>query len=840
MSGYSVLDTKFSLNGLLATETPVLQNLEKICNAAGAWLTYDIHAGKWSVIINKTGNSVASFDDSNIIGPIRINGTGLYNLYNKVSISFPNADIRDQRDTITLEIPDADRNANEPDNTLNLTYDIVNDPVQAEILGLLELKQSRIDKVIQFNTDFSKIEVKAGDIIDITNSIYGFNQKLFRVVTVREVDSEAGAIDVEITALEYDPAVYSTADLSRYNRTSQIGIPGIGAIAAPSTPIVTKVEFASRPRLLVATVVNSGIVDTTEFWLSYDVGEQFTQDSQRTYILLGIRKPTNGTVFSPDEAVTLDIDTLNESSFLIKCRCGNSRGFSGFSDATGQIYYAPVQTTQAITEDTGLYDNFGNLISAIGALALLSSLLDYFDEETGLTFPGSGGPGGGATFLLLTFNGLEQAQYAGPYDFDGGQQYQAPDGSWLRGYYSIDWFIPLVRIVPPAESSVLSGLDQNYLNQWVTTGNWNSEGSAEQYHSTSWPDIIPAGDQQTQKMIKGLGRHQIGIDLVAYKYYYPDATSLDVEIRGYWNAVYSYWNGSPSGGELPVRGSGAGTAVTVTAHIYTDTYPLNLGVLNSIDNAEWLGYRYSGGSYISESIGTEFYMSNDVVEYVNDPYYGNVATYRFGANGTGTSISTVVTSKQEVLTTGDGRGTNRGQAMAAFSYDFEAEYPQDAPSWGLNTGSVPTYIEVPYTWEWTYDGGTINGIQPASTVRVKAEYLTTKLSSNLYEFSGSWPVGTPTQFTDSAVSVPMSARVDAAGNGNVQVTFSSLCVIGATYDQSSGEGPLRKRIGTSWSGGYGGGNETSQDGEFNYRIYKDDGSQAPTVTGGYYVDVQVL
>jgi len=42
-----------------------------------------------------------------------------------------------------------------------------------------------------------------GDIIDITNSTLGFTNKLFRIITVAEVESDNG-LQSEITALEYD------------------------------------------------------------------------------------------------------------------------------------------------------------------------------------------------------------------------------------------------------------------------------------------------------------------------------------------------------------------------------------------------------------------------------------------------------------------------------------------------------------------------------------------------------------------------------------------------------------------------------------------------------------
>jgi hypothetical protein len=212
----------FNINGVVSPNQTVMDNINTIAAAAGAWVTYDIAEGKWSVIINRAGSSVASFDDSNILGGISISGTGINQLYNAVSIEFPHKDLRDQRDYIDLEIASADRYPNELDNRLNISVDLMNDPIQAEYIASVELKQNRVDKIISFRTDFSKIGLKAGDLISVTSTQYAFTSKVFRIVEVSEEDEEG--LIISITALEYDANVYSTAGLVRKERTKKTGI----------------------------------------------------------------------------------------------------------------------------------------------------------------------------------------------------------------------------------------------------------------------------------------------------------------------------------------------------------------------------------------------------------------------------------------------------------------------------------------------------------------------------------------------------------------------------------------------------------------------------------------
>jgi len=350
--GSATLTNRYQINGVIDTNQTIIENLEKLCSAAGSWLSYDISAGKWGVVINRTGSSVASFSNSNILGPISVSGSGLKDLYNSVRVEFPNRDIRDAGDFVKIDIPVGERNSNELPNTLNLAYDLINEPVQAQLLGFIELKQSRVDLVITFETDYSNINLTAGDIIDVTSSQFSFSAKLFRIITIAEKQGD-GAITIEITALEYDAGVYTTADLSRFNRSDSTGIITIGSIGTPGTPVVTKFEVDARPRIVITSTAPTGIVDAMEFWRTTDTA---LSESARSYQLIGTQRPAGGGTFTSGQTVTLEFDTLNSSNFLIKTRGVNEFTVGNFSALTGLIEYVPNQITDGIDENTKIYD----------------------------------------------------------------------------------------------------------------------------------------------------------------------------------------------------------------------------------------------------------------------------------------------------------------------------------------------------------------------------------------------------------------------------------------------------------------------------------------------------
>jgi hypothetical protein len=378
-TGAQTLADRYQINGLIDTARPVMENIEKICSAAGSWLSYDINEGKWGVVINTTGTSVASFDDTNILGSITVSGTGINELYNSVKVEFPHRELRDSADFVTIEIADGDRNANEEDNTLNLTYDTINEPVQAQLLGFIELKQSRVDLAIAFQTDYSQINIKAGDIIDVTNERFSFTNKLFRVISTTEIQDDDGAIRIEISALEYDADVYSTADLYRYTRTDENGIITIGSIGTPGTPQVTKVEKDVRPRIIIESTVPTGVVEALEFWLTDDIN---LAEANRSYRLIAVEKPAGGGVFTSGQALVFEYDSITTGDFIVKTRGVNATTTGPFSTPSGLIDFNATQITNAIGPDTVTLDAAGQIATLLAANFLMKQVDDLFKGAT--------------------------------------------------------------------------------------------------------------------------------------------------------------------------------------------------------------------------------------------------------------------------------------------------------------------------------------------------------------------------------------------------------------------------------------------------------------------------
>ena len=361
------------INGLVSTTTNVLTNIEAMTKACSSWLSYDIHQGRWVVIINESGASTASFTDSNIIGEISVSGSSLTGLYNSAEVKYQNTDILDKADFVRIDIPAGDLFANEPNNTVQIVLPFTNKQSTALKVGLIELKQSRIDKIISFKSDYSYLNVKAGDLIDVTSPAFNYTNKVFRVVNVKEVETN-NTIVLDFKCIEYDADVY-TYDIAEYEIETDDGLLSIGSIGKPNTPTVTNNDTGSNPHILMGSVVPSGIVDEMEFWVTHDTS--VPNDYDRTYVKVGTQSNTDGSTYTENQAVSYQYGQLNQGDLYVKVRGMNNITSGPFSDPSGLIAYVPVQEPDNIPDGVSI----GGQLMSLGIMTLLNNLDVLFDGD---------------------------------------------------------------------------------------------------------------------------------------------------------------------------------------------------------------------------------------------------------------------------------------------------------------------------------------------------------------------------------------------------------------------------------------------------------------------------
>ena len=246
---------RYRINGVLDAGQTVLSNVDRIMSACDSWMTYNAALGQWSVVVNKAETTAYAFDDDNILGEIRVSATDITSSINQVEARFPFKENRDQAAFVNIETPVALLYPNEPVNKYTITYDLVNDSVQANYLANRLLEQAREDLIVSFSTTYYGIQVNAGDVVSVTNSDYGWNAKLFRVMKVNEASLPDGSLGAKLELNEYSAAVYDNFDITQYSPVPNSSLPSVSYFSPLTAPTVTGYPAATVPHFDVQVQV---------------------------------------------------------------------------------------------------------------------------------------------------------------------------------------------------------------------------------------------------------------------------------------------------------------------------------------------------------------------------------------------------------------------------------------------------------------------------------------------------------------------------------------------------------------------------------------------------------
>jgi hypothetical protein len=367
-----------------------------------------------------------NFNDDNIIGEITLTATNLEDLYNQVEVAYANRGTRDQSDYYKASIDPSVMNDLEPVNILRMRVDLANNKVHAGRIGNIELNQSRVDLVITFQADYSALQIEAGDIISVTNPIYDFDAKLFRVTRVRETEGESGTLAAEISALEYKAEIYTDLELIDGDDKPVNDIPTAGtssSLPAPSTPVLSNAnETANVPNFSISTTISTATspVNVIEWFVSSTSTSGF-------YYLDNERSATN---FAAGSTVDDTITKLYDGgTWYFKARTGIAGRYSAFSDASSAFVWHP-QPAGASSGTIGTSTFSENIFVAgvstgVYSLALTTGTNDYnaISTDTDLTWNASTNQLSASTLNANTLSASTlQAEniYIGPWQLSTG------------------------------------------------------------------------------------------------------------------------------------------------------------------------------------------------------------------------------------------------------------------------------------------------------------------------------------------------------------------------------------------------------------------------------------
>ena len=329
-SGSSATQKRYVMNGIVNTAEDCRTVLDRLLTACNSFFTFNAKSGKWKITPNKAETTASAFvfNDDNILGELKFSTTALDGAYNSIEIEYPDKDQKDKNNYTTVDLPANLREANEPDNQMQLRMEFVNNNVQAEYLANQQLRQTRDDLVVMFTADYSALQVDAGDIIKLYETqIYGQNNKLYRVMKCVEKETDDGMITVDITAVEYNADVYTVEPITEFTPSPNSDIGLFNRLGQASTPTVdNERSLLSLPVFDVNTnTPAAGIYDRAELW--YD-----TQSDMSTKQLL-LTKTTPST-FGNGTEVEFTVRGLPTGTYYYQTRTGNEQAYGAFSNTS--------------------------------------------------------------------------------------------------------------------------------------------------------------------------------------------------------------------------------------------------------------------------------------------------------------------------------------------------------------------------------------------------------------------------------------------------------------------------------------------------------------------------
>lgn len=342
--GNSATQPRFTFNGVIDTKRGCLDNLQDMSSCCDCLVKYNEIQAKWGVIVQKPTYTVAmNINDSNMISAISITPMDISSSYNIVECRFPDESNQDAFNVATFDLAEIAPQLlypNEPINKFSLALPLVNNDVQAQYIANRTLESAREDLNVSVDVNYIGLELEAGDIVTVTNSNYGWVNKLFRLNKVVQSFSDDGAIIVKLQMSEFNPAIYDDKNITQFNPSPNTGIsdPTIfGTVPAPV--IASQLPTGAIPSFtLNITTSQAGIIQYAEIWYS-----AFSNPLQQQMYFAGTSEvQSSGTPWLPNTLLPpVTLANVPAGNWYFFTRMVNSLGSSAYSPASALFKWRP-------------------------------------------------------------------------------------------------------------------------------------------------------------------------------------------------------------------------------------------------------------------------------------------------------------------------------------------------------------------------------------------------------------------------------------------------------------------------------------------------------------------
>lgn len=344
-SGNPQTQARYRINGVLDTGTNVLDNIEHILISCDSWMAYNAASGQWSIVINKANTVAMAFNDSNIIDDIKVSAIDINQSINQIEAKFPNSANKDVPDIVYLKTPTGLLFPNEPINKYSISFDLCNNSVQAQYLANRILEQAREDLIVEIKTTYIGIQVNAGDVVSITNSSYGWTNKLFRVMKVNEASLPDGNLGAAFQLNEYNAQVYDDKDITQYQPTPNSDQPSLSYFNDLVAPAVTdQIPNAAVPTFSVSCVLPA-VGQVLSVYLYYT---NIATPSTTDWNLWGVQTASNAEPFLNGSTLKFNHIGLPTDTYYFAFKVANNIGQSALSATSTAYSWLPNPSSSAV------------------------------------------------------------------------------------------------------------------------------------------------------------------------------------------------------------------------------------------------------------------------------------------------------------------------------------------------------------------------------------------------------------------------------------------------------------------------------------------------------------
>ena len=373
----TVTGKRFTSNGNINTNDTRDLCISDLAINSGGIFSYQL--GKFQIISDTIGSSVMSFDADNMYGDVSIINDGFNSALNKLNVSFQSKLESYQDDQVFLELASGQKSYNEPELVQDTKFKFINNNIMAERLANIIVKKSRDSLIVSFKTDTRALTLQVSDIITVTNTTYGFTNKLFRINSISETEMNSdGVSGYTITANEYNADAYTEEALTEFQVSPNTNLPNPRSFGAITdlTSILNDVS-SSTPFVKLQWTVPTGLVETFEVYIGNDINDVISIRDFTSSFRTSVGPFTGGDVITHK---IFDIEFTDTLVFWVRPINQFSRG--SFSNAYNFGAFQPT-SGGIVSNESGIIEDVNDLTNPYGTTKRYTQIR-YGDDQYGL------------------------------------------------------------------------------------------------------------------------------------------------------------------------------------------------------------------------------------------------------------------------------------------------------------------------------------------------------------------------------------------------------------------------------------------------------------------------